>query len=50
MSEQRRYHVGGLPSLLVREARLMLSEGGLKQLNLRRSKKVGEPEVRLVAQ
>jgi AcrR family transcriptional regulator len=35
MSEQRRYHVGGLPSRLVREARVMLREGGLKQLNLR---------------
>jgi AcrR family transcriptional regulator len=35
MSEQRRYHIGGLPSRLVREAREMLREGGLKQLNLR---------------
>jgi AcrR family transcriptional regulator len=35
MSEGRRYHVGDLPGRLVREARDMLEEGGLKQLNLR---------------
>lgn len=35
MSEGRRYHVGDLPGRLVREARDMLDEGGLKQLNLR---------------
>jgi AcrR family transcriptional regulator len=31
----RRYHVGDLPGRLIREARAMLEEGGLKQLNLR---------------
>lgn len=35
MSERRRYHVGDLPGRLIREAREMLEEGGLKQLNLR---------------
>ena len=35
MSEGRRYHVGDLPGRLIREAREMLEEGGLKQLNLR---------------
>lgn len=35
MSERRRYHVGDLPGRLLREAREMLDEGGLKQLNLR---------------
>jgi AcrR family transcriptional regulator len=35
MSERRRYHVGDLPGRLIREAREMLDEGGLKQLNLR---------------
>jgi AcrR family transcriptional regulator len=35
MSVGRRYHVGDLPGRLVREARAMLDEGGLKQLNLR---------------
>jgi len=35
MSEGRRYHVGDLPGRLVREARDMLEEGGLKQLSLR---------------
>lgn len=35
MSEGRRYHVGDLPGRLLREARDMLDEGGLKQLNLR---------------
>lgn len=35
MSEGRRYHVGDLPGRLLREARDMLEEGGLKQLNLR---------------
>jgi AcrR family transcriptional regulator len=35
MAERRRYHVGDLPGRLVREAREMLEEGGLKQLNLR---------------
>jgi AcrR family transcriptional regulator len=33
--EGRRYHVGDLPGRLLREARDMLEEGGLKQLNLR---------------
>lgn len=31
----RKYHVGDLPGRLVREAREMLEQGGLKQLNLR---------------
>ena len=35
MHERRRYHVGDLPGRLLREAREMLEEGGLKQLNLR---------------
>jgi AcrR family transcriptional regulator len=35
MSERRRYHVGDLPGRLLREARDLLDEGGLKQLNLR---------------
>lgn len=35
MHERRRYHVGDLPGRLIREARDMLEEGGLKQLNLR---------------
>ena len=35
MSLGRRYHVGDLPGRLIREARAMLEEGGLKQLNLR---------------
>src|SRR3954464_15943409 len=35
MDERRRYHVGDLPGRLIREAREMLDEGGLKQLNLR---------------
>ena len=35
MSERRRYHVGDLPGRLVREARELLEQGGLKQLNLR---------------
>lgn len=35
MSERRRYHVGDLPGRLVREARELLEEGGLKHLNLR---------------
>ncbi|PZQ62305.1 MAG: hypothetical protein DI570_11385 [Phenylobacterium zucineum] len=35
MSEGRRYHVGDLPGRLLREARGMLDEGGLKALNLR---------------
>lgn len=35
MHERRRYHVGDLPGRLIREAREMLDEGGLKQLNLR---------------
>ena len=35
MSERRRYHAGDLPGRLLREAREMLEEGGLKQLNLR---------------
>jgi AcrR family transcriptional regulator len=35
MSERGRYHVGDLPGRLIREARGMLEEGGLKQLNLR---------------
>src|SRR3954469_9381030 len=35
MDERRRYHVGDLPGRLIREARGMLDEGGLKQLNLR---------------
>src|SRR3954469_18476023 len=35
MDERRRYHVGDLPGRLIREAREMLEEGGLKQLNLR---------------
>jgi AcrR family transcriptional regulator len=35
MHERRRYHVGDLPGRLLREAREMLDEGGLKQLNLR---------------
>lgn len=35
MSERRRYHVGDLPGRLRREAREMLEQGGLKQLNLR---------------
>lgn len=35
MSERGRYHVGDLPGRLLREARGMLEEGGLKQLNLR---------------
>jgi AcrR family transcriptional regulator len=35
MSERRRYHVGDLPGRLLREARELLEEGGLKQLNLR---------------
>jgi len=35
MSERRRYHQGDLPGRLIREARGMLDEGGLKQLNLR---------------
>jgi AcrR family transcriptional regulator len=35
MSEGRRYHVGDLPGRLLREARTMLDEGGLKALNLR---------------
>ena len=35
MSEGRRYHVGDLPGRLVREARDMLEEGGLKHLSLR---------------
>lgn len=34
-AEGRRYHVGDLPGRLLREARDMLEEGGLKQLNLR---------------
>lgn len=33
--EGRRYHAGDLPGRLLREARDMLEEGGLKQLNLR---------------
>ena len=33
--EGRRYHVGDLPGRLLREARDMLEDGGLKQLNLR---------------
>ena len=35
MSEGRRYHVGDLPGRLIREAREMLEEGGLKKLSLR---------------
>ncbi|THD74553.1 MAG: TetR/AcrR family transcriptional regulator [Phenylobacterium sp.] len=35
MSERGRYHAGDLPGRLIREARGMLEEGGLKQLNLR---------------
>jgi AcrR family transcriptional regulator len=35
MEPRRRYHVGDLPGRLIREAREMLDEGGLKQLNLR---------------
>ncbi len=35
MEARRRYHVGDLRGRLVREARGMLEEGGLKQLNLR---------------
>ncbi|ODT87303.1 TetR/AcrR family transcriptional regulator [Phenylobacterium sp. SCN 70-31] len=35
MSLGRRYHVGDLPSRLIREARAMLEEGDLKQFNLR---------------
>ncbi|WP_421937148.1 TetR/AcrR family transcriptional regulator [Phenylobacterium sp.] len=33
--EGRRYHAGDLPGRLLREAREMLEEGGLKKLNLR---------------
>ena len=35
MEANRKYHVGDLPGRLLREARDMLEEGGLKQLNLR---------------
>ena len=35
MSERRRYHAGDLPGRLIREARELLDEGGLKHLNLR---------------
>ena len=35
MEAGRRYHVGDLRGRLMREARDMLDEGGLKQLNLR---------------
>lgn len=35
MSEGRRYHAGDVPGRLLREARDLLEEGGLKQLNLR---------------
>jgi AcrR family transcriptional regulator len=35
MSERRRYHARDLPGRLIREARELLEEGGLKQLNLR---------------
>ena len=35
MEANRKYHVGDLPGRLLREAREMLEEGGLKQLNLR---------------
>jgi len=35
MEAGRRYHVGDLRGRLIREARGMLDEGGLKQLNLR---------------
>src|SRR3569832_976290 len=35
MSERRRYHAGDMPGRLLRKARELLEEGGLKQLNLR---------------
>jgi AcrR family transcriptional regulator len=35
MEARRKYHVGDLRGRLIREARGMLDEGGLKQLNLR---------------
>lgn len=35
MDQRRRYHPGDLPGRLLREARELLEEGGLKQLNLR---------------
>ena len=35
MSAHRRYHVGDLSGRLIREARAMLKESGLRQLNLR---------------
>jgi AcrR family transcriptional regulator len=35
MPERRRYHAGDLPGRLIREARELLDEGGLKHLNLR---------------